>query len=207
MSYIYSVTNRTYSVVRGVITLIFGACLLLWPDFTAGLIVKIIAAFMLAAGILTLVFALNANGRSEGGIPFMSIVNICVYLILGLLIFLFPNFFLSLIAFVFGAVLLFAGIGQLVNLYQSSKYAAIPGGLYIIPVLITVCGVALFFSPGFSTRVLTMVFGAAIALYGISEIVSGWKLRRIKFTKEGKFSVPVEDVKYQEVEDDKTNGQ
>lgn len=206
MSYIYSVTNRTYSVARGIITFIFGACLLLWPDFTAGLIVKIIAAFMLAAGILTLVSALNANGRSEGGIPFLSIVNICVYLIVGLLIFLFPNFFLGLIAFLFGAVLLFAGVGQLVNLYQSSKHAVIPGGLYIIPILITVCGVVLFFSPGFSTRVLTMVFGGAMLLYGISEIVSGWKLRHIRFTKEGKFSVPVEDVDYQEAED-KNDGQ
>lgn len=200
MSYIYSVTNRSYSAVRGVITLAFGMCLLLWPDFTAGLIVKIIAAFLLAAGIITLVFALNANGKSEGGVSFLSILNICVYLIFGLLIFIFPGFFMGLIAFLFGAVLLIAGIGQIMNLYYSSKYTKLSGGLYIIPIIIIVCGTALFFSPKFSTQILTMIFGGAVALYGISEIVSAWQLRKVKFTKEGKFSAPVQDINYEEVD-------
>lgn len=199
MNYIYSVTNRTYSAVRGVLTLIFGACLLLWPGFTAGLIVKIIAAFLLATGILTLIFALNANGKKEGGISFLSIINICVYLIFGLLIFLFPGFFLGLIMFLFGFVLLIGGIGQIVNLYQSSKYTTISRGLYIIPILVTLCGVMLFFSPKFSTEILTMIFGGAMALYGVSEIISAWELRKVKFTKDGKFSAPVEDVNYEEV--------
>lgn len=200
MSFVYSVTNRNYSIVRGVLTLVFGACLLLWPGDTIGLIVKIIAAFFLAVGLLTLIMVLNANAKSGGGFPVLSIVNIAVYLILGLLIFMFPGFFLSLIAFLFGAVLLFAGIGQLVNLYQTSKYTVISGGLYIIPVLITLAGIALFFSPGASTSFITMVFGAAIALYGISEMISGFKLRHVKFTKDGKFSVPVEDASYEETE-------
>lgn len=200
MNYVYSVTNRPYSAVRGVLTLAFGICLLLWPGFTAGLIVKIIAAFLLAAGVLTLIFALNANGKSNGGVPFLSILNICVYLLFGLLIFLFPNFFLGLIAFLFGAVLLIAGIGQVANLYYSSKYAQISGGLYIIPIIIIVCGVALFFSPRYSTEALTMIFGGATALYGVSAILSAWQLRKVKFTKDGKFSAPVEDVKYEEVD-------
>lgn len=200
MNYVYSITNRPYSAVRGIITLAFGLCLLLWPGFTAGLIVKIIAAFLLAAGVLTLIFALNANGKSGGRVPFFSILNICVYLLFGLLIFLFPGFFLGLIAFLFGAVLLIAGIGQIVNLYYSSKYAQISGGLYIIPIIVIVCGVALFFSPRYSTEVLTMIFGGATALYGISAIISAWQLRKIKFTKDGKFSAPVEDINYEEVD-------
>lgn len=199
MNYVYSVTNRSYSAIRGILTFAFGLCLLFWPDFTAGLIVKIIAAFLIAAGVITLVFALNANGKRDGGLPIFSILNICVYLIFGLLIFLFPGFFLGLIAFLFGAVLLVAGIGQITNLYYSSKYTSLSGGLYIIPIIIIICGIALFFSPKFSTEVLTMIFGGAIALYGISSIVSAWKLRNVKFTKEGAFATPVEDVNYEEV--------
>ena len=47
-----------------------------------------------------------------------------------------------------------------------------------MPVAITVCGIALFFSPKASTEMLTMIFGAAIALYGVSELVAVWKLRK-----------------------------
>ncbi len=203
MNYIYSVTNRNYSVVRGILMLIFGVCLLMWPGSTVGLIIKIIAAFFLAAGLLTLIIALNVNVKDGSGVPFLSIVNICVYLILGLLIFLFPGFFLGLIAFLFGAVLLFAGIGQLVNLYQSSKYGPVSGGLYIIPVLIVLAGIALFFSPGSSTAFITMVFGVSIALSGISEIISGIKLKGVKSRKSGKGRGPVEDARYEEIKDNK----
>lgn len=198
MSFVYAVTNRNYSIVRGVLTLIFGVSLLLWPGDTIGLIVKIIAAFFLAVGLLTFIMMLNANAKSGSGFPALSIVNVGVSLLLGILIFLFPNFFINLIAFLFGAVLLFAGIGQLINIYQTSKYTTLSGGMYILPILITLSGVALFFTPGSSTTLITMVFGGAIVLYGISEMVSGFKLRHVKFTKDGKFSVPVEDTTYEE---------
>ena len=73
-----------------------------------------------------------------------------------------------------------AGLSQVIGLYQGSKYAPVGGGMYIIPVAITVCGIALFFSPRASTEMLTMIFGAAVALYGISELVAAWKLRKGK---------------------------
>ena len=109
---------------------------------------------------------------------FEAVDTSIVYVLFGLLVFLFPGFFLSLIAFLFGGVLLIAGLSQVIGLYQSSKYAPVGGGMYIVPVAITVCGIALFFSPRASTEMLTMIFGAAVALYGISELVAVWKLRK-----------------------------
>ena len=170
-------TNRTSSVVRGVLTLLFGGCLLIWPGFTAGLIVKLIAGVLVAIGAVTLLSAVRAASQTNSAIPVLVALNVGVYLIFGLLVFLFPNFFLSLIAFLFGGVLLVAGLSQVIGLYQGSKYAPVGGGMYIVPVAITICGIALFFSPRASTEMLTMIFGGAVALYGISELVAVWKLR------------------------------
>lgn len=178
MRFGYYVTNRGASVLRGVITLVLGVALLVWPGFTAGLIVKLIAAFLLAAGTITLIFALNAASKTQNPIPFMIGLNVAVYLILGLLVFLFPNFFLNLIAFLFGAVLFIAGISQIINLYMGSKYGYISGGMYVIPIIISICGIALFFTPKASTEALTMIFGGAIALYGASELAAVWRLRK-----------------------------
>ena len=174
----FYVTNRTSSVARGVLTLLLGVCLLVWPGFTSGLIVKLIAGFLLAIGVVTLVSAMMAASKTKSAIPVLVAINVAVYLLFGLLVFLFPGFFLSLIAFLFGGVLLIAGLSQVIGLYQSSKYAPVGGGMYIVPVAITVCGIALFFSPRASTEVLTMIFGGAVALYGISELVAVWKLRK-----------------------------
>lgn len=178
MGYGYYVTGRTSSVLRGTITLLLGGCLLFWPGFTAGLIVKLIAGFLLTIGFITLFTAIMAASRSNSPLPVIVILNVTVYLVFGLLVFLFPNFFLGLIAFLFGAVLLVAGISQIVGLYQGSRYARLSGGMYVIPVAITVCGIALFFSPRASTQMLTMIFGAAVSLYGISELLAAWKLRK-----------------------------
>ena len=176
----FYVTNRTSSVARGVLTLVLGVCLLIWPGFTSGLIVKLIAGFLLAIGVVTLVSAMMAASRTKSAIPVLVALNVAVYLIFGLLVFLFPGFFLSLIAFLFGGVLLIAGLSQIIGLYQSSKYAPVGGGMYVVPVAITICGIALFFSPRASTEMLTMIFGGAVALYGISELAAVWKLRKGK---------------------------
>lgn len=178
MGYGFYVTGRTTSILRGVVTLLMGCCLLFWPGFTAGLIVKLIAGFLLTIGFITLFTALMAASKTNSPMPVIVVLNVAVYLIFGLLVFLFPNFFLGLIAFLFGGVLLIGGISQIIGLYQGSRYAPLSGGMYVIPVAITVCGIALFFSPRASTEMLTMIFGAAVALYGISELVAAWKLRK-----------------------------
>jgi uncharacterized membrane protein HdeD (DUF308 family) len=184
MKFGYYVTGRTSSVLRGVITLLLGCSLLFWPGFTSGLIVKLIAGFLLAIGCVTLFSAIAAASRSNSAIPVLVVINVAVYMVFGLLVFLFPNFFLGLIAFLFGAVLLVAGISQLAGLYQGSKYAPVAGGMYVIPVVITICGIALFFSPKASTEMLTMIFGGAVSLYGISELLAVWKLRNAVGKKE-----------------------
>lgn len=178
MGFGYYITGRGASMLRGILTLILGICLLVWPDFTAGLIVKLIAGFLLTIGFITLATALLASSRNSSPVPVIVVVNVAVYLLFGLLVFLFPNFFLGLIAFMFGAVLLIAGVSQIIGLYQGGRVVKLSGGMYVIPVAITICGIALFFSPRASAQMLTMIFGAAIALYGISELIAVWKLRK-----------------------------
>lgn len=178
MSFNYYVTDRATSLMRGIITLVLGCSFLFWPGFTAGLVVKLIAGFLLAIGCVTLFSAIAAASRSNSSIPVLIAINVAVYMIFGLLVFLFPNFFLGLIAFLFGGVLLVAGVSQLAAIYQGSRYAPVQWGMYVIPAAITICGIALFFSPKASTEMLTMIFGGAVTLYGISELLAVWKLRK-----------------------------
>lgn len=181
----YFISNRTASVVKGIVSAVLGALLLFYPSFTSGLIIKFIAAFLIAAGLSALLFAYrsNSSGSKGSNIPVMVWVNVIIYVAFGLMVFIYPNFFLGLIAFLFGGVLIVCGLMQVVGLYYASKSTKVKGGLYILPAIITLAGIVLFFAPGFSTRVLTMIFGGAILLYGISELLAVWNLRGVKYEK------------------------
>ncbi len=221
MSIIYSLTNRTYSVIRGIIFLLLGAALLFWPASMLNLIVKLIAAFLVATGIVTLIFTLKAKKQdaADGQVSFLSsfaVVNVAVYICFGALIFIFPGFFVSILVFLFGVILLMLGLGQLANLFLSARHISMPAYFYIVPVIITICGIMLFFQPFTTKDVLTMFFGACVAVYGIEEIISGWMLRKVEFGRDGKFvqrdapaveasveDVPYEEVPYEEVKEEK----
>lgn len=192
MSIIYSITNRAYSAVRGALMLILGLALLIWPETMLNVIVKLIAAFLIAAGIATLYFTQGDKKKEtqEGQKGFLwsfASLNVAVYLCFGILIFLFPSFFVSILVFLFGAILLLLGAGQLINLFISSRHTQLSGYMYIVPAVVTICGIILFFQPFTAKNVLTMFFGGCLAGYGAVELVSAWILRKVKFSKDGKF--------------------
>ena len=207
MNVIYSITNRTYSVVRGILILALGVALLLWPESMLNIIVKLIAAFLIAAGLVTLYFTSSAKKEEEKRgeksiLSAFAILNIAVYLSFGILIFIFPSFFVSILVFLFGAILLLLGIGQLVNLFLSGRHTKLSGYLYIVPVVVTICGIILFFQPFTAKNVLTMFFGGCLAGYGATELLSAWVLRNVKFDRGGKFVVKpaeVEEVAYEDL--------
>lgn len=212
MHIIYTLTNRTYSIIRGVAFLLLGIALLFWPDSMLNLIVKVIAAFLIAIGIVSLYFNIKANkeaekeesdGKSGSNDIFRTFatLNVAIYLFFGLLIFIFPGFFVSILVFLFGAILLLLGIGQFVNLFISGRHISVPAYFYVIPAIITISGIILFFQPFTAKNVLTMFFGGCVAGYGIVEIISGWMLRAVKFNRNGKYinTEKAEDVTYEVV--------
>ncbi|MBR5856904.1 MAG: DUF308 domain-containing protein [Bacteroidales bacterium] len=214
MRVIYSITNRTTSAFRGVIMLLMGMALLIWPASMLNIIVKVIAAFLIAIGVVTLFANIRAEReevqemgpdrkRQRDILRAFASLNVSIYLFFGLLIFIFPGFFVSILVFLFGAILLFLGLGQLINLFISNRHASLPIFFYIVPIVITLCGVILFFQPFTAKDVLTMFFGGCLVVYGVEELIAAWMLRKVKFGKDGKF-VPaaVEEIPFEEVEEE-----
>lgn len=208
---IYSITNRTTSTVRGILMLVLGLALLIWPSSMLNLIVKIIAAFLIAIGAVTLYFNLKAQREEEKEfgpnvkmqrdlLRSFASLNVAIYLFFGILIFVFPGFFVSILVFLFGAILLLLGLGQLINLFISNRHASLPVYFYIVPILVTLCGIILFFQPFTAKDVLTMFFGGSLAVYGAEELVASWMLRKVKFGRDGKY-VEAEDCPFEEVKE------
>ena len=72
-----------------------------------------------------------------------------------------------------------------------------------MPILVTLCGIILFFQPFTAKDVLTMFFGGCLAVYGIEELTASWILRKVKFGRDGKFvnaQANIQDVPFEEVD-------
>ena len=178
--------------------LALGLALLIWPASMLNLIVKIIAAFLIAIGAVTLFINIKAQNeedkelgpnvkRQRDVLRSFASLNVAIYLFFGILIFVFPGFFVSILVFLFGAILLMLGLGQLINLFLSSRHTKLPVYFYIVPIIVTLCGIILFFQPFTAKDVLTMFFGGSLAVYGAEEIIASWLLRKVKFGRDGKY--------------------
>lgn len=161
------------SVFKGAVSLVLGLCLAFWPVYTSALIVKIIAGFLLCVGIFMMIGFLKAE--KQGYMVSLNFVAMIASIVLGLLIFIFPGFFLNLLSFLFGVVLILVGASQVFAL-SGSKIT--DWSYYLTPVIVILCGLIMFFLPSDATKGITIFFGLVMVAYGISEIAANARVNK-----------------------------
>ena len=166
--------NRISGPLRALIALAIGIMMVLRPDNALTTVVKVIAAFILASGIVSLIVGLKE--KKHGSLPLMSF-NAVVDVIIGLVLFSFPGFVAKFIIYLIGFVLLGFGIMQIVALVSAKRVTGFGMGAFILPIIVTLIGGFLLFNP-FAESVMVMIAGAAIIVYGASELFSSWKMKK-----------------------------
>ena len=89
-----------------------------------------------------------------------------------------PTFFVNILMYILGALLVIAGIQQLVALISARKWSYVPWGFYIMPILILITGVMILAYPFGAAANTFIVFGIASIFYGASELINWYKFRR-----------------------------
>jgi uncharacterized membrane protein HdeD (DUF308 family) len=166
--------NRISGPLRALIALAIGIMMVLRPDNALTTVVKVIATFILASGIVSLIVGLKE--KKNGSLPLMSF-NAVVDVIIGLVLFSFPGFVAKFIIYLIGFVLLGFGIMQIVALVSAKRVTGFGMGAFILPIIVTLIGGFLLFNP-FAESVMVMIAGAAIIVYGASELFSSWKMKK-----------------------------
>lgn len=191
--------DRSYGYSRAILALILGVVLIIWPDTAVRTIVIVIGTVIMLLGALSMIFSREPS-EGQGGRSLLSINGI-TSLIFGLVLILFPTFFVGIIMFLFGAILLIFGVSEIANLISAKKRASIPASLFIGPILTTGCGVVMFFNPFGTIEWVFIFFGISLVLYAISEISSTRKIRKIYKDMEAAINEDklIEDIEYEEV--------
>ena len=201
--------NRFNGPLRALTAIAIGVVMVVSKTNALELAVRIIAAFLLASGLVSLF--IGYRNRQNGTMGLMGF-NAGVDILLGVLLFLFPGFVAGLMIYIIGFALLGFGIFQLVALFSANRVMKVGAGSFVLPVIVTIAGGFLVLRPSFIGEAIGVIAGAALIVYGASEFLSSWKMKKaideydIKFPEE-KTSQPsgeapaAKDVDYEKVDE------
>lgn len=167
--------NRFSGLIRALFAIAVGVVMVVSKTNALELAVRIIAAFLVATGVVT--FFLGLKGRSGGENNLMT-VNAVVDVLLGILLFLFPSFVVNIMIYIIGFALLGFGLFQIISLVSAIRVYHVGLWSFVMPVIVVISGGFLVARPSFIGEAIGIVAGVSLIIYGASELVSSWKMRK-----------------------------
>lgn len=205
----FGYNNRFNGPIRALIALAVGVVMVVSRTDAMVLAVKIIAAFLLASGLVSL--GVGYFHRKNGAMSLMGF-NAAVDMVLAVLIFMWPEFVAGLITYLIGFALLGFGLFQLIALLSANRVFKVGTMAFVMPVLVLLAGALLLARPAFLGSAIGMMAGIALIVYGVSELYSSWKMRKamdeyeIRQTRthepaSEETQVEIRDVEYEKVDE------
>ncbi|WP_166969383.1 HdeD family acid-resistance protein [Brevibacterium atlanticum] len=165
--------TSTTVIINGVIAFVMGVLMMAWPGATAEVVVRIFACWLAVIAVSSLVFA--PRGGRTGSLVTRSVLLI----LLGVLIFLTPMLFASMVTVLTGFAIVFLSFLALTVSFFIRRIGITSWWvLTIIGVLGIVLGAFFLFAPGAGLHALIFILAGFIILVGIALVSLGWRLRK-----------------------------
>ena len=159
----------SYSVMCSLCALIMGILLVMWPEAAVIYLVITVGVLFLLPGLYGIFAYLASRRGAEDGRAF-PIVALGSAL-LGIWLIVMPAFFVSILMYVLGALLVLGGVAQLMNFVSVRKLTgSVPGIFYVIPVLVLLAGILILVNPFEAAKVPFIVLGVSSAVYGLTDL-------------------------------------
>lgn len=166
-------TGRTV-IVNGVIALVMGALMMVWPGTSAEVVVRIFACWLAVIAISSLVFAPREVA------PAAWSTRAVLLILLGVLIFFTPMLFASMVTVLTGfAIIFFSFLALTMSFFTRRMGVRSWWVLTVIGVLGIVLGGFFLFAPGAGVTALIFTLAGFIILVGIALIALGRRLRKV----------------------------
>lgn len=165
--------NKFSGVLRALAAIAIGLVMVFSTEATTN-VVKIIAAFLFAAGLVSFAYGL---AHKRDGVLNLMVINAGVDIVIGILLFIFPgaiaNIIVTLIGiviFIFGLIQIFALAGT-ASLLGSGIFSFILSGVALVGAAI------LIFNP-FTERVMSILAGIFLICYGVNDLISTYRVSK-----------------------------
>jgi len=163
-------------IVRGILALIAGFLVLLWPGIAVLTVVILFAVLLLIASIQTLYLASKVpKGLPQ---PVVPIVTAVFGLILGIVALIFPWIAAVTLTWLIAALMIWMGFIEIASAIFHPEFMKHPVLFGLSGALGVILGGIYIFYPGLGAQVLVMVyFGFFAFLYGILSIAIGLQVK------------------------------
>ena len=163
--------NRFSGLIRALTAIAVGIVMVLSKTNALELVVRMIAAFIIASGIVSAF--VGYRNKANGTMSLMGF-NAVVDIILGVLLFMFPGFVAGLLIYLIAFILICFGFFQLLSLFSAKASL----WSFLLPAVVLGAGIFLIFNPSFVGEAIGVVAGACLIVYGVSELFSSWRMRK-----------------------------
>ena len=180
------------SVFRSISAIAIGCLLIKYPDNTVTWITVAIGILFLLSGLISLIVYVHARKNvsefkimdSEGHViagekPTFPIVGVGS-LILGAMLALTPNVFITALMYITGAILILGAINQFMNLVNARRYGKVGFGYWVFPSVVLLIGLYVMIKPMVPTSMAMLILGWCSLLYGVTELVNSLKFHADK---------------------------
>lgn len=185
--------TMNYSIIKCICALVIGVLLVTWPEAAIIYLVITIGVLFLVPGLISVFGYLTAGKQGSRSFPVAGLGS----LLFGLWLMIMPAFFVGILMYVLGAILVLAGISQIVNLSAARSWTVVPGGFFVIPVLVLIAGIVVLFNPFTAATVPFIILGVSSIVYGLSDLISITRFRekKEKDTPMIEDITPIEEIK------------
>lgn len=165
------------SILRCALGIALGIVLVLWPEKAVEYLVITIGILFILPGVFSMITYFTREKNEYEPQPMFPIEG-AGSILFGVWLVIMPGFFVSILMYILGALLIIAGVQQIIFLARARKWAPVSGGFYVIPVLLLLVGILILSYPFETVANTFMIFGIASIVYGIAELVHNYKFRK-----------------------------
>ncbi len=163
------------TLASGVLAVILGVMVLIWPGITILLAAIFFGAYLLVTGIAQVIFAFSLHVSAGGRV--LLFLSGAAALILAVLCFRSLQDSILLLAIWIGIAFIFRGVATAVSAISDPSLPG-RGWELFIGVISLIAGVIVLASPFQSLETLTLVVGIWLVVLGVFEVVSAFGIRK-----------------------------
>jgi uncharacterized membrane protein HdeD (DUF308 family) len=165
-------------VLRGLCAVLFGLSAFAWPGITLAVLVTLYGAYALVEGAFAVAGALM--GRRTGAFPWGVLLAGLAGIAIGVITFMSPGVTAIALVYLIATWAVLRGVFEIIAAVQLRKEIDNEWLLGLAGLLSVVLGLFLFVAPGAGAVAVLWWIGAFALVFGILEIVLGFRLKGLK---------------------------
>ena len=173
-----------WRLLAGIILVILGIAILVYPDVTLAIIVLLVGIFLIIAGLFELIFGFSADAK---GARWLFILKGIINLLLGIILLVYPDITLTIFVYIVAAWAIVWGIFELIATFMVPKEQSHAvygtGGKWvgvIIGLIAIAFGIVIAVYPDATLSIIIYLVGFLVIAVGILMVINSFGTRPSK---------------------------